>query len=259
MAQQESASEGADRCGSVGLLDEKPLLAAQGLRSGYGSMAVLHDIDIAVGAGEVVELVGPNGAGKTTLLLTLAGVLTPSRGTVQLDGQVSSGTLHGRARQGLRLITEDRAVFSNLSVYDNLRVAHKDLEPALTLFPELQPLLRRRVGLLSGGEQQMLTLARALTGDTRLLLADELSLGLAPKIVRRLLGAVRAAADRGIGVLLVEQQVRNALSVADRVCVLQRGRIVLAGTATEMTGRLAEIEASYLAARPSPAEPGPPR
>jgi branched-chain amino acid transport system ATP-binding protein len=230
--------------------DAEPLVAAESVSSGYGSLAVLHEIDLHVRAGEVVALVGANGAGKTTLLLTLAGVIPTSHGTVRMYGEPTTAPLHRRARRGLRLITEDRAVFSTLPVKDNLRIAHKSPAEPLALFPELEPLLRRRVGLLSGGEQQMLTLARALTGSTRLLLADELSLGLAPLVVRRLLRAVRQAADeRGVGVLLVDQQVRNALSVADRVYVMQRGRVVLSGTAPEMSARLDEIEASYLTAR----------
>jgi len=127
---------------------------------------------------------------------------------------------------------------------------HRSLDEPLALFPELQPLLKRRVGLLSGGEQQMLTLARALAGPTRVLLADELSLGLAPLVVARLLQAVRAAADRGMAVLLVEQQVRNALSVADRAYVLQHGRVVLSGAAEDLRARESEIEAVYLAVQP---------
>lgn len=226
------------------------ILDATGVSSGYGSLAVLRNISMYVAAGEVVALIGPNGAGKTTLLMTLAGVVPVTSGTVRLHGFVTKAPLHQRARQGMRLITENRAVFPSLSVRDNLRIAHRTPDPCLELFPELEPLMGRRVGMLSGGEQQMLTLARALTGPARLLLADELSLGLAPLIVRRLLGVIRKAADeRGVGVLLVEQQVRNALAVADRVYVLQRGRIAMSGTATEMSARLAEIEASYLTGR----------
>jgi branched-chain amino acid transport system ATP-binding protein len=226
---------------------EGPLIEAVGLSAGYGHLAVLHEINLSVQAGEVVALVGPNGSGKTTLILTLAGIIPASRGHVAMAGKPVTAPLHQRARAGMRLITEDRAVFTSLSVTDNLRLAHKSVKGPLAVFPELRPLLRRRVGLLSGGEQQMLTLARALSGPTSLLLADELSLGLAPLIVRRLLRAVREAADNGgMGVLLVEQHIRNALSVADRVYVLRQGRIALSGTASEMGARLAEIESSYL-------------
>lgn len=223
------------------------LLECTGLSAGYGQVPVLNDVDLRVGAGEVVALVGANGAGKTTTLLALAGEVPVTAGQVRFDGGAWTGTLHQRARQGLRLITEDRAVFMSLSVADNLRLAHRSVDEPLAIFPELRPLLRRKVGQLSGGEQQMLTLARALAGHARLLLADELSLGLAPIVVGRLLRTVRAAADRGMGVLLVEQQIRNALAVADRAYVLRRGRVVLAGPAAELRGRIDEIEASYLA------------
>jgi branched-chain amino acid transport system ATP-binding protein len=223
------------------------LLECTGLSAGYGQVPVLTDVNLRVGAGEVVALVGANGAGKTTTLLALAGEVPVTAGQVRFDGGAWTGALHQRARQGLRLITEDRAVFMSLSVADNLRLAHKSVDGPLAIFPELRPLLRRRVGQLSGGEQQILTLARALAGHTRLLLADELSLGLAPIIVGRLLRAVRAAADRGMGVLLVEQQIRNALAVADRAYVLRRGRVALEGPAAELRGRIGEIEASYLA------------
>jgi branched-chain amino acid transport system ATP-binding protein len=136
----------------------------------------------------------------------------------------------------------------SLSVYDNLRLSHRSIAGCLALFPELEPLLPRRAGLLSGGEQQMLTLARALTGNVRLLLADELSLGLAPLVIARLLRAVRAAADRGVGVVLVEQQLRHALEVADRGIVLRRGLVAMSGTSAELRDRIGEIEDSYLAA-----------
>lgn len=142
---------------------------------------------------------------------------------------------------------EERAVFKKLSALDNLRVGDVEAEAALRLFPELEKRLGVRGGLLSGGEQQMLTLARALGRKPTLLLADELSLGLAPMVVRRLLEAVRAAADeRGTGVLLVEQHVRKALQYADRAYVMRRGRIELSGDARDLRGRLAEIEESYL-------------
>ncbi len=186
------------------------MLEARQLTVGYGAMAVIQDLDLVVHAGEVVALLGVNGAGKTTTVRALAGELSPSSGEVWFRGERTTAPLHKRAKQGMRLITEERSVFMTLSAADNLRLGGQERSRALELFPELERLLGRRAGLLSGGEQQILTLARALAGDPVVLLADELSLGLAPLVVERLLGAVRAAADRGTAVLLVEQQVRNA-------------------------------------------------
>lgn len=227
-----------------------------GVDAGYGQLSVLRDVSITVQPGEVVALLGANGAGKSTTVLTLAGEIKPSAGDVYFGGSPTTRPLHQRSRKGLRLITEDRAVLMSLSVADNLKLIHASLDEPLALFPELEPLLRRRVGLLSGGEQQILTLARALTGASSVLLADELSLGLAPLIVERLLKAVRDAADRGMAVLLVEQQIRNAFSVADHVYVLQRGRVVLEGSADDLRARMAEVRAAYLTdADPSHHEP----
>jgi ABC-type branched-subunit amino acid transport system ATPase component len=228
------------------------LVEAEGLRAGYGSVVVVRDLDLRVSAGEVVALLGPNGAGKSTTLLTLGGDLPPLGGTVRWNGGASRSPLHAHARRGLGLVTEERSVFMRLTARENLRVGCRDIEPALELFPELRARLEVKAGLLSGGEQQMLTLARALARGPSLLLADELSLGLAPLVVRRLLGAVRRAADQGVGVLLVEQHVSKVLQIADRVCVLRRGRVAMSGTPAELRGRLGEIEASYLA-RPQPA------
>jgi branched-chain amino acid transport system ATP-binding protein len=222
-------------------------LEARGIAAGYGSQAVIHDVDINVRAGEVVALLGANGAGKTTTLLTLAGELPPLRGEVAIDGIVTKAPLYKRARNGLTFVTEEKSVFKGLSTRDNLRVGGVDLDEALALFPELERRLNIRGGLLSGGEQQMLTLARALARKPRVLLADELSMGLAPLIVKRLLEAVRAAADqRGTAVLLVEQHVRKALRYADRAYVMRRGRIELSGSAVELRSRINEIEDQYL-------------
>ncbi len=224
-----------------------PLLSTEHLDAGYKGHPFVRDVTLEVGAGEVVALLGPNGAGKTTTLLTLAGELAPLGGAVSVDGAPTSAPLHRRAEQGLAFVTEERSVFMRMSVADNLRVGRCDRDRALALFPELRPLLDRRAGLLSGGEQQMLTLARALTRPTRLLLIDELSLGLAPLVVERLLQAVRGAAlERGLGVLLVEQHVEQALRYADRAYVMRRGEIVLSGSAETLAGRIGELEQSYL-------------
>ncbi len=223
------------------------LIAARGLSTGYGEMAVVREVDLHVDAGEVVALIGANGAGKTTTLLTLAGELTPLAGHVEFLGSETTAPMHTRCRSGLGYVTEERSVIMGLSVADNLRLADVAPGVAYGLFPELERLAGRTAGLCSGGEQQMLSLARALGRQPKVLLADELSLGLAPLIVTRLLEAVRDAADeRGVGVLLVEQHVRQALKIADRVYLMERGRIVLDGTADQVRGQLDEIEAAYL-------------
>ena len=217
------------------------------MSAGYGPQPVINDINIEVHAGEVVALLGPNGAGKTTTLLALSGELTPLKGEIRLDGTATRSPLYKRARNGLTFVTEEKSVFKGMSTRDNLRVGGVDIADALALFPELEKKLDTRGGLLSGGEQQMLTLARALARKPRLLLADELSMGLAPLIVKRLLEAVRMAADQqGTAVLLVEQHVRKALRYADRVYVMRRGRIELTGSAEDMRSRIDEIEESYL-------------
>jgi branched-chain amino acid transport system ATP-binding protein len=224
-----------------------PLIECCGLSAGYGGLPAIREVDLQVAAGEVVALIGPNGAGKTSALLALAGELSPMAGDVRWHGKVTTAPMHTRCRRGMAYITEERSVIMGLTVADNLRVAGVTPARAFELFPELAPLLKRTAGLLSGGEQQMLSLARALGRDPELLLADELSLGLAPLVVKRLLAAVRAAADdRGLGILIVEQHVRQALSIADRVYVMDRGNITLSGPTAEMRGRLDEIETAYL-------------
>lgn len=223
------------------------LLEARALTVGYGAVPVVHDVNLTVGAGEVVALLGVNGAGKTTTVRALAGDLKPMSGEVRLHGLRVTGPLHQRAKHGLRYISEERSVFMGLSTADNLRLGGAVRQRCLELFPELERLLGRKAALLSGGEQQMLTLARALSVDPKVLIADELSLGLAPLVLERLLLAVRAAADRGGAVLLVEQNVRNALEVADRAYVLSHGQIVLEGEARDLRGRIDEIERTYLA------------
>ncbi len=229
--------------------DGPAVLEARGVSAGYGPQPVIHEVDIVVHPGEVVGLLGANGAGKTTTLLTLAGELPLLSGEVLLDGAVTSAPLFRRARQGLTFVTEEKSVFMGLSARDNLRVADVDVDKALDLFPELERRINVRAGLLSGGEQQMLTLARALSRQPRVLLADELSMGLAPIIVKRLLEAVvDAAKQHGTAVLLVEQHARKALEYSDRAYVMRRGHIELSGTSGDLLGHIGDIEDRYLAA-----------
>lgn len=224
-----------------------PLLATRDLSVGYGSTAVVTDLNIEIRSGEVVALLGRNGAGKTTTLLGLAGEVRPISGEVLWGGEPMTGPLHRRSRRGLGFVTEEKSVIFALSVLDNLRLGRGDVDRALELFPELVPLRRRIAGTLSGGEQQILTFARALSREPKVLLADELSLGLAPVIVARLTAALRHAASAGVGVLLVEQRVHTALACSDRAYVLGEGRVVLAGDSKDLLGRLDEIETNYLA------------
>lgn len=224
-----------------------PVIEARGLTAGYGGIPVLRDVNLLVGPGEVVALLGANGSGKTTTLLTLAGEVTPTAGDVVFLGDARRRSLADRARRGLTFVTEERSVFAGLTTAENLKLGRGGVEKALQYSPQLEPHLGRKAGLLSGGQQQILTLGRALASDPKLLLADELTLGLAPIIVQELLEVVRRAADEhGVGVLLVEQHVRSALDISDRAYVLQRGRCVLTGTGEDMRGRIAELEQSYL-------------
>ncbi|MEY3360714.1 MAG: hypothetical protein RL531_433 [Actinomycetota bacterium] len=244
-----------------------PVLVTKRLRAGYDGVAVVHDLDLTVDAGEVVALLGANGAGKTTTLLTVAGLLPPIDGTLLVLGEVAHDE-HGRgrrvrrsaltrtwkrARGGVALVPEDRGLFPGLTVREHLRLARggRDApERAFDLFPALAPLADRAAGLLSGGEQQMLALARALVASPRLLMVDEMSLGLAPIVVERLLPMLRTiAVETGAGVLLVEQHVPMALAVADRAVVMARGRDVVSGTAAELADRPDLLEASYLGER----------
>ena len=224
-----------------------PILQARGLSAGYDGRAVVRDLDILVRPGEVVGLLGANGAGKTTTILTLAGELAPLGGDLLWDGEPARGRLSSRARAGLGLVLEERTVFSRLTTAENLSIGRGSPERALEYFPELEPHLRRRAGLLSGGQQQMLSVGRALAAEPKRLLVDELSLGLAPIMVDRVFEAVLAAAARGIGVLVVEQHVRRILDAADRAYVLRRGRVVLEGPTAQLEERLDHIEELYLA------------
>jgi branched-chain amino acid transport system ATP-binding protein len=223
-----------------------PLLLARRLTLGYGGPPVVRNLDLVIHPGEIVSMLGANGAGKTTSLLGLAGELVPMSGTLSCLGESGFKPLHARARRGLSFVPEGRSVIFSLTVIENLRLGRGPVEKALDLAPELKKRLHCRAGVLSGGEQQILALARALASDPKLLLADELSFGLAPLAADRLLSAVRQAADGGIGVLMVEQHLGSALAVSDRCYVLQRGRVTLEGGASELRGRMGELRSSYL-------------
>ena len=225
-----------------------------GLDAGYQKVPVVRGLTMEVRKGEVVALLGPNGAGKTTTLLTISGLLPVLAGTIEVLGSPLKGGPHRIARRGLGHVPEDRSLFFQLTVRENLalgastRKQRSEAEArVLEYFPALRPLLGRQAGLLSGGEQQMLALGRAIASRPQALMVDEMSLGLAPVIVESLLPVLRRLADEdGTAVLLVEQHVGMALDVADRGYVLNHGDLVMQGTAAELTGRRDLLEASYL-------------
>ncbi|MBS1843702.1 MAG: ABC transporter ATP-binding protein [Actinobacteria bacterium] len=230
-----------------------PRLEITGLDAGYFGQPVVRDLNLQVGAGEVVALLGANGAGKTTTLETIAGLYAPIAGTIAMDGsEIGGRATHKLAREGVSLVPESRALFNGLTVREHLQLARtggNDLptDAVLEMLPELEKCLARKAGVLSGGEQQMLAVGRALVGRPHLLLVDEMSLGLAPIIVERLLPILRrVATEMGTGVLFVEQHVPLALQVADKAYVLSHGRLVLEGMAQRLRGESELLRASYL-------------
>lgn len=222
------------------------VLAAENLTAGYGRIEVLHGLDFSIEDGEAVTVIGSNGAGKTTLLKTLAGLLRARGGTVKLgDRDVSRRSAEQRARAGLALVPEGRQIFSGLSVLDNLwvgafgrspfgisqrRQINHDIEHVFELFPQLRERAEQAGGTLSGGEQQMLAIGRALMSRPRVLLLDEPSLGLAPLAIREVTNQLIRLANDGTTIVLVEQNAAAAFAVADRGYVLDRGRVVTADT-----------------------------
>jgi branched-chain amino acid transport system ATP-binding protein len=234
-----------------------PLLQVDGLHAGYGRAEVLSGVSIAAARGSVVAVVGPNGAGKSTLLNALMGVL-PARGEVRFDGEpVQRLTLEQRVQRGMALVPETRALFATMPVIDNLVLGGYRLRRApraeqaarldeiFTLFPRLHERQAQAAGTLSGGERQMLAIGRALMGAPRLLMLDEPSLGLAPLVVKEIFRIIERLRETGATILLIEQNARAAMAVADRAYVLETGAIALSGPAAELAADPRVIE-TYL-------------
>jgi len=231
------------------------LLSVRNLRAGYGKIEVLHDISIAVDQGQIVTLIGANGAGKTTLLKTISGLVRPSGGAIEFEGQnIARMAAHKITGRGVSLVPEGRAILKRMTVMDNLRMGayvrnDKDIDRDIDAVFERFAVLSERRGqiaaTLSGGEQQMLAIGRALVARPRLLLLDEPSLGLAPKFITLIFQALRELKTEGKTILLVEQNARKALQVADYGYVMERGRIALSGAGQELLN-MPEVQRTYL-------------
>jgi branched-chain amino acid transport system ATP-binding protein len=231
------------------------MLTVEGLCAGYHHLQILHEIGLRVGAGEIVAVVGGNGAGKTTTLKTICGLLSPTAGTIAFDGRAATGVRPSElVRRGLVLVPEGRALFGPLTVLENLRMGgwtrggealDEDLDQVFALFPILAERRKQAGETLSGGQQQMLAIGRAMMARPRLLMLDEPSTGLSPKLTWAVLDAVQVIRERGVAVLLVEQNAAHALDIADRAYVLESGSIVLSGTGSELA-RDDRVRAAYL-------------
>lgn len=234
------------------------LLEIDGLDVRHGQLRAVTDFHLTVGPGETVGVIGANGAGKSTLLRCIAGVLRPTAGTIRVDGgDVTALPVHRRVEAGIAMVPEGRRLFKSLSVEENLRSgAYRrrpgpwDLDAVLELFPWMKERRRQSSAQLSGGEQQSVAIGRALMSNPRLLLIDELSLGLAPVVVKRIYEALPRIVESGAAILLVEQDVSQAMAVADQVHCLLEGRTMLSGTPRELD--LADVEAAYFGIHSSP-------
>ena len=235
---------------------ETSILSVRGLTTFYGAIQALHGVDLDVARGEIVTLIGANGAGKSTLLMTICGSPRARAGSIRLDGEeITSLQTHEIVRRGVAQVPEGRRIFPRMSVFENLQMgailsdpAHfgSDIERVFTMFPRLAERRTQRGGTLSGGEQQMLAIGRALMSRPRLLLLDEPSLGLAPLIVRQIFDAIgRIAREENVTIFLVEQNAFHALRLADRGYVLGNGRVRLSGTGRELLANQ-EVRAAYL-------------
>jgi branched-chain amino acid transport system ATP-binding protein len=231
------------------------MLSIHGLRSGYGKIEVLHDVGLTIERGQIVSLIGANGAGKTTLLKTISGLLRPTAGTIEFDGKsLVRRPPHKIVGLGLSQVPEGRAILKRMNVLDNLRMGAftrrdseigRDVEAVYQRFPILGERRAQMAATLSGGEQQMLAIGRALMARPTLLLLDEPSLGLAPKFITRIFLTLRELKNEGKTILLVEQNARQALQIADRGYVMERGRIVLSGSGQELL-KMPEVQRTYL-------------
>jgi branched-chain amino acid transport system ATP-binding protein len=216
------------------------------LTAGYQGVPVIESLSLDVARGEVVAIIGRNGAGKSTTLMSISGLLSSYTGSVSVEGKTLHGDANRRCSKALALVLEGRSVFESLTVAQNLKVARVPAAAAYEIFPELERVKDRRAGVLSGGEQQMLAVSRAIARKPDVLLVDELSFGLAPITCRRLFKAVRDYAVLNHGVLLVEQHIHYATEVADRILVMHQGAIRLELPSGDLLGREAEIEKLYL-------------
>src|SRR4051794_13213827 len=241
---------------------DNPVLQLESLTAGYDAAAVVRNLDLYVGAGEAVALLGPNGAGKTTTLRAVSGLVKPMAGSISVDGaDLAKRSPAARAKLGIAHVPEGRGVFFGMTVAEHFRLGYKGerLDPkiAYEYFPALAELQDRRAGLLSGGEQQMLALGRALARQPRLMLLDEMSLGLAPVIVERLLPVVSTyAKESGCAVLLVEQHIHIALAVADRGYVLSHGELNIHEQADKLRADHQLILSGHLGEQETTASPG---